>query len=362
MDNNMLKKLCGQIDYNTYKKIQNSFRYLIYGMVIANNSVLSQYPTLNNYGVVLLYLFAAAHFGLAWSGYEKYTKDILEIRNLYQDFITNYNKLNRTFSLTNPIQIHTMFSYLLGEGYLSADKNFEFDSKESRDITGLQGMNVIAGNAVCRHIAAMLTDILNNYGIESNQLGVFLPGYRLEIKKLDHQKYTKEDLVNWAQTHIEDEEVYNIAMKFIKLAYEKELCIEMSMEIVKDKSILKKIFGNHAITFSVMDGKSYYLDPTNERIYRLMENEKNILYSDDKHPKVRITLASITELNGNKDYLQIQKKLQHQYPSETIEEERRMVTQTIATCKNNMDIFDQFYSENSDLYREISSKVLRIKK
>lgn len=44
--------------------------------------------------------------GLALSRGEDYTKDIKQIKNLYQEFITNYNKLNKVFELKDPIQIN----------------------------------------------------------------------------------------------------------------------------------------------------------------------------------------------------------------------------------------------------------------
>ena len=126
-------------------------------------------------------------------------------------------------------------------------------------------------------------------------------------------------------------------------------------------NILARKVGNHAITFSVKDGKSYYLDPTQTRIYRVRENDKNVLY-DDEYDSIPIKLWSSISLNGSKDYLRISEKLSQQYPSVTREEEKQMIEQTITDCKNNMDIFEQFYNENSDLYGDISSKVLTIKK
>ena len=215
---------------------------------------------------------------------------------------------------------------------------------------------------VCRHISAMLTDILNNYGIESSQLGVYSMDYSVNINILEQPKYTKEELVNWVQTHITDEQTYSIVMKFIEELVDKRgQSIELSTEMVEDKNILKRKVGNHAITFSVKDGKSYYLDPTQTRIYRVRENDKNVLY-DDEYDKVPIKLLSSIVLNDSKDYLRMREMLSQQYPSVTREEEKQMIEQTIMKCNGNMDIFEQFYNENSELYTDISSKVLKIKK
>lgn len=353
MENNKFKQFCGSIDYNTYNKIQSILGFSTAGMVLTNGLILSQYPILNSSVNALSYLSGTAYLGLILSHGKNYTRDIKQIRSLYQEFITNYNKLNKVFDLNDPIQIHTMFNYLLYKGYLSIDKNFEFLNKEVKDIKGLYGTNIITGKAVCRHISAMLIDILNNYGIESSQLVVYL-----NINTLEQLKYTKEELVNLVQTRITDEQTYSIVMKFVEeLIDKKDQSIKLSTTMI---NILTRKVGNHVIVFSVKDGKSYYIDPTRNQVYRVGEDDTNILY-DDEYNRVLIKLLSSISLDNFKDYLRMREKLSQQYPSVTKEKEKRMIEQTIIDCKNNMDIFEQFYNENSDLYSDISSKVLKIK-
>ena len=62
---------------------------------------------------------------------------------------------------------------MLQSGYLSKDKTFHFGDTNVKDIRGISPTNVINGEAVCRHIAVMLKDIYNAYGIEGNTLNVF---------------------------------------------------------------------------------------------------------------------------------------------------------------------------------------------
>ncbi len=362
MEKNIFKQFCESIDYNTYNKIQNILEFSSVSMALTNDFLFSQYPILNSSVDVLAYICFATYVGLAYSDGKNYTKDIKQIRSLYQEFITNYNKLNRIFDLNNPIQIYTMFNYLLYKGYLSIDKNFEFSNKEARDIKCLHGANVILGKAVCRHVATMLSDILNNYGIESNPLSVCSKDYSVEIEVLEEPKYTKEELVNWVQTHITNEQTYSIVMNFIEeLVDKKGESIELSTKITEEKNILKRVVGNHLITFSVKDGKSYYLDPTQTRIYRVKENDKNVLY-DDECDKVPIELPSSILFNNFKDYLRLKERLSMQYPSVTREEERQMTEQTLTICNGNIDVFKQFYNENRELYTDITSKLLKIKK
>ena len=42
-----------------------------------------------------------------------------ELESLYHEFLKNYCQLNHFFELDNPIQIQSMFNYLLEKGYLS---------------------------------------------------------------------------------------------------------------------------------------------------------------------------------------------------------------------------------------------------
>lgn len=361
-NNNKFKKICSSINYNTYNNILKTAGFSAIGLTLASDFILPKNLIVNSSVDILKYVSFATYLGLVWLRGNEYTKDITQIRELYQEFIKNYNKLNKIFDLNDPIQIYTMFNYLLYKGYLSKGKKFEFSSEQARDINGLFGANVITGKGVCRHISAMLINILNESGIEASQLGVYSTSYIISINILAEQKYTKEELTTWVQTHITNEQTYSIVMKLIEeLVDEKGQSIELSTKMIEDKNILKRKVGNHAITFSFKDGKSYYLDPTQTRIYRVSENDKNVLY-DDEYDRVSIKLLSSIVLNNFKDYLKMREKLSQQYLGVTREEEKQMIEQTITDCESNMDIFEQFYSENCDLYSDISSKVLKIKK
>lgn len=346
MENNKFRQLCGKINYNTYNNIENALGLSGIGLILTNDLLTQQYPMLSNPIDVIIWTIIATNFAMSLSHGKNYTKDIIKIRELYQEFIKNYNKLNKVFDLSNPIQIYTMFNYLLYKGYLSKDKEFQFSGKQARDINCLIGTNVITGQAVCRHISAMLTDILNDYGIESSQLGVYSIGYNININILDKPKYTKEELINWVRTHIIDEETYDYVMKLIeKLVDENNQSIEFSSEKIDDKNPLKRKFGNHAISFAFRDGKSYFLDPTQTRIYRMSESDKNLLYDDEGELLIR-TLSSLLLNNNSKNYLKMKEHLASQYPSVSKEEEKLMVEKTKKLCNGNSDIFENFYAEN----------------
>lgn len=192
MEKNFFKKICGSIDYNTYTGLQNTLGMSTIGLAVANE-LIPQYSLVNNSIDILAYSTLIAYLGMAWTNGKEYTKDIKQIRELYNYFLNNYNKLNKIFDLNNPVEIYTMFNYLLYKGYLSKNKEFQFSGKQARDLKGLSGAEVITGKAVCRHISGMLTDILNGYGIESSQLGVYSKNYSININILEEQNTLRKN-------------------------------------------------------------------------------------------------------------------------------------------------------------------------
>lgn len=361
MEKNVFKKICGSIDYNTYTRLQNILGISGLGLTVANE-LIPQYSLVNNSIDILTYSILIAYLGMTWSSGKEYTKDVKQIRELYNYFLSNYNRLNKIFDLNNPVEIYTMFNYLLYRGYLSKNREFQFTGKQSRDLKGLYGTEVITGKAVCRHISAMLTDILNGYGIESSQLGVYSKDHIININILKEQKHTKEELVNWVRMHITNEQEYEFAIKLIDECVDNlNQNIEISSEMIDNKNILKRKVGNHAISFASKDEKSYFLDPTQTRIYRMKESDKGTLY-DSECDDIPIRLISSIVLNNSKDYLKMKKRLSNPCFIIKVEEEQAFVKATLNKCKNNMDIFEQFYVDNCELYDDISSKVLNIRK
>ena len=58
----------------------------------------------------------------------------------------------------------------------------------------------------------------------------------------------------------------------------------------------------------------------------------------------------------------MKKRLSNPSLSITAAEEQALVKATLDKCKNNMNIFEQFYVDNCELYDDISNKVLNIRK
>lgn len=346
------------ISYNTYLNLEKLF---LFSSIISNtaNSLL-QFPDktevsiLGFSGITLM-----AYIMMQSSGGINNTKEIKQIKEIYQEFIKKYNKLNKIFDLNDPVQIHTMFNYLVSKGYLSFDKNYSFSGNQARDYKSILGANILTGKGVCRHTASMLTDILNDYNIEAGSLGVCSQEVSVNIKFIDEQKYTKEELIKWLHSHTLNDKSLNLLKEIIEyLDKNDKLNIELQYIIKEEKNYLKKLIGNHAITYAYKDGKSYYLDPTLDRIYR---KEGNVLSDSELsvYPKI---LSSLFYLDNYNIYANMNKRIKENNPSISLEEQEKMKNETLYLCRNNTDVFEDFYNDNKDLYEETTSKILTLKK
>lgn len=361
MENSIFKQLCGKMNYNTYNNIKNISVFSVAGLNLTESLLAPQCPSLSIPLTTAACTITIAGIAMICAHGEIYTKDAVQIRELYQEFIKNYNKLNKVFDLNDPIEIYTMFNYLLYKGYLSKDKRFKFSGEQARDIYTLPGTDVITGQAVCRHIAAMLADILNAYGIESNKLSVYTGDYVIDFRILEEPRYTKEELINWARMHAPEEELYNSITRLIERSANDNINLEFYVEMVPDKNTSRIKSANHAITYAFKDEKSYFLDPTQKRIYRISESDKDQLYDEDG--KLKIKLADTSLSSSNKENFSIMKKhLLNNYPSVSSKEEKIMIEETMKLCDGNRDIFENFYTENNELYNDISSKILKLKR
>ena len=360
MKNSFFKELCSKVNYNTYDDMQKISFLMSFGITLVNDLMLKEKMFATNYYDYLAGFILSYDVFLFVSNGKAYTKDIVQIRNLYDEFIKNYNKLNKIFDLNDPIQIHVMFTYLLYRGYLSCNKEFKFSDNQTKDLNEISGINIITGNGVCRHISTMLTDILNDYGIESSVLGVYLRNYEFKFHYLDEKKYSKEELYKSLRkySYMIDKDYFELIMNLIESTGKDGKFIEVGLELPKEKNILLKLSGNHAITYAFKDNKSYFLDSTQNRIYRM--NDSMVLC--DKKGEAEVKLVSSTVHNNLKNYLNLRKKVLEKYDSPTIEEEKKMILQTLEICLKNRDIFENFYKDNNELYWDISDRMSKVRK
>lgn len=362
METNKINQIFNNINYNTYQNISRTLFLTSFCINITNDLLTSQQQVTSseNFLAGLQYTLLFTWMYLEFSNKKYQTKDFHEIKSLYQEFIKNYNTLNKTFDFNDVIQIHTMFNHMLYNGFLSKDKKFTFTDEDTKNINPILGTYITSGKGVCRHISATLTDILNDYGINAHKLVCNIRTPIINVKYLKEKKYNKEELFNWVEKHIYSSEQKILFYNLIEESFKNGIPFELTYNFEEDKSIIKNCFGNHAIVFAKKDDKSYFLDPTNFRIYRTNISNKNILY-DTIDDKILIKNIGSRLLNTSKDFKKLNIELKKEMIFPSLEEEKELTESTLNICKENLDIFENFYNTNNELYNELSNKLQKIK-
>lgn len=169
---NIKDKIYSNISYNTNELITKIDLALIAAGVVSMAALLPNDTTIEYLTVSGISMLNSAYLLFSINS-EEHTKEIQQIKKLYQEFLSEYVKLNKKLELQHPLELYTLYNKMLQSGYLSKGKTFHFGDTNVKDIRGISPTNVINGEAVCRHIAVMLKDIYNAYGIKGNTLNVF---------------------------------------------------------------------------------------------------------------------------------------------------------------------------------------------
>ncbi len=287
-------------------------------------------------------------------------KDIKKVLVLYKEFLKNYDKLNRTFKLDNPVEIYAMFNYLYTNGYLSKNKTFEATEKEAVDVRKLFGTEVIKGKGVCRHLSAMLKDILNEHGINASQISV-CQNKLLEI--LDAESLSKlddSDLLDYYATNIRDQELFDQFLTIYEAFKEgKELDRNSLKKLLEKQKFHNKINFNHAITFAEDNDNVYFLDPMQSRTYRYDESRKNVVVDSYCECQMKLNLSIAT--NRHRNIMKMKRSIANKKPTISKEKETELIEKTNKICQDNTDIFEKFYKDNRELYSDISNQLSRVR-
>lgn len=242
---------------------------------------------------------------------------IKQLEKMYLEYINNYSKLNKIFGLNNPLEIYTLFNHLLYGGYLSINKSFSKVAPGIRDIltpfsTNLLGSTILTGEGMCRHIAPMLSDILNASGCEAYVLATYYGSKFREI------------------------------VDFFP----------------------KMIFFNHAITYAFMDDNVYFLDSTNRMIFRMDDGNTEVIKTYDGEKKLLIRLkGSILNNEINRFGKLCVRFYNGPYSTLELQEVNDIIFNVDKKIiLGNDDIFGKFYRENSELYQEFNNIRVKIKR
>ena len=236
---------------------------------------------------------------------EKYSLDYIKLRKSYSYIIEEYNKkINTVFGFKHPVNISETFVFAYRNGYLSKRHKFRYSSDVNELFENIDcfGATVFTGNGCCRHMAPLLNDVFKDLGFDSTNL---LIGLNTKITNSDNKEVWKYDRNN--------------------------------------------VRTNHAIVGVLYGDEAYYIDPTNEIFYDIDNITGRLI---DLNKTCEGTIDS-----GECDETLIKNKLiSHKVACfDTI---KSISNETIKTCKNNEDIFEQFYRENCDVYKDISNNNL----
>jgi len=263
---------------------------------------------------------------------EAKTKECKQIRNLYDNVLERTSSLMEEFSLESPVAICAMYTYLYRNGYLSKDHQFKYTMK-LKDLPRLYGADVINGNGVCRSLASFLSDLYEKMGYDSETISVNASSD--SCRSLD--KLCPTPLNADASSK-----------KIVKI-------------VSKCTGVIK--VANHMITRVSDNGYNYVLDPTNDGILYSLGKKFVVLGHEDIAMTFSPLSTSINRLSGRISGNVLLNGLNDKlnFPSIDIEEYRTIYLETLKMCQENPDILEQFYCQNSELYEEIASIMMKQK-
>lgn len=236
----------------------------------------------------------------------------------YNELVENFRKLSRDLGLTDPIEIYELYTTMYNNGYLSYNKKFEFG--KTPDVLNNLGSAVINGQGVCRHIAPLLSDILNSeeyYNTKATTAAVYAFSNDLDQEKNDNAESVEKSIGN-----------YNLLLKPI---------IRLS--------------GNHMITICEHDGKIYAFDPTNTTNLKMHNQEKHILRGYGLDCK----LLKSSFVNYRSGVVELFKKSLGDNYYVYSEKDLETLDRTIKIIEDNKDLLEKFYEDNKDIYVDIAA-------
>lgn len=326
------KNFWNKIDYNTYIKIRSGAVLGEYAAIIGTllkNDILVSILVNSSFMVLIPWLYMQ----------DVKTKDVKEVRELYDIFINNYSELNRVFELSDPLEIHDLFNKMVYGGFLSKDMTFTPTAENSREIRTLKGANICRGLGVCRHLSDILSDILNKTGIESETLAGKCDSIPMTLM---FEAALYELVEEYRCSLEENSESFNKLLD--NLSKESNFFPEYFIKNIP----LPRGRSNHQITVAQKDNHVYYLDPMNKNVYHSIDESKNLILGGGLVMRLKGTKF---KLDKYKNLLPTSKK-----------DEMAAHANVEKIFTDNYDVFAKFYNDNKDIYEEIDAKMMKMSK
>ncbi|MBQ3021241.1 MAG: hypothetical protein IJD92_03350 [Bacilli bacterium] len=201
-----------------------------------------------------------------------------EIENLYiskQNFYKNYVhiidkfiKLLKALNINNPIEVKIIYEYLLFNGYLSQNKNFELTSN-NKYYTSMPGIKIMQGNGVCLNVSDLLNSIYKALGynsymltcnIKNNSKIFYKPNIKRVITEINIPKVSR-NLINEIGTH---------AINLVNNNNNTYLVDATNLDVINLNKKLKGNYVNRDIEIKVLPTFSAALENKIEEIINLL--------------------------------------------------------------------------------------------
>lgn len=346
---NILFKPLNYVDYNTFKMAK--YVTLPFGFASSLSGICADNVLLCLMGCFCVYL--DLYINRPEAVY--HVKNLNELNALYQCFLDNYHQLNEMVGLKNPLEIMLLYTMLLKNGYLSVGKKHGVDDP-FLEHSALARFQVFTGDSVCRHDAILLRDILKREKIKSSILLNYRTSCHVDEEEIEKYEELKRKL-----------DVFNSVANYNRNEF-LDLCIYVEQLI--DKGIIndsmfhlseRPLIGNHAITLARDNGKGYYLDPSNNQIYRKRNIDGRLVLSDGLSVCIPITSPIESKFYTDRCEKISQVRSFLKGLDVSLQEEKLARSKICNLYQGNKDIWDRFYSDNSSLYGDINENLDKAK-
>lgn len=344
----MNNKLINNMSYETFNKIMKGNEIYLLTQPFINILAHNEIVGIGLCGIDILALIVL----LNKEKLKEETKEIVQIKELYNEFLKEYSKINKILELKDPNEICTAYNFALYNGFLSQGKSFRFGSDKVLDyIPKVAGANIMTGNSVCRHIAPALRDIYHMEDIESVSLFAYLSHESLLYNTL-YDTEMNQTLLKDFVTYIGSGQTVEEAL--INTLKEKLQDVDSYLDYERRK----KLNTNHVITLAIKDNKKYILDPTQKETTLYISNpskDNNYISNDGCILQISNNKREIKNYNNIKGKYDIDSKLSLETNPHS--DSIKKVEQTKQICEKNIYLFDRFYNEHHEIYEEVTSLI-----
>lgn len=166
-------------------------------------------------------------------------------REIYKDSLVSYNKVLKNYqalandlNITSSLELSHLFSYMLWNGYYSAQKKHSYKMQDRLLIPGIFSFDVIRGQGVCLSYSSLLHDYLTVCDKKSSVLEVNAPS-------------RKKDVSFCYRPKIERNDENNLSSKIQSVAFSPFI------------NLITNKIGNHSVTLIEENDKLFIYDSTN---------------------------------------------------------------------------------------------------